>query len=97
MSYLKRSLVWLAWQLAQKPGCVTRAGYVHVYGQDAPEKLMQRIILLEAEHARLLDTLPPHQRSHFRHRHKSASSAPGRKPLDKHELAMALFMQGHAC
>ncbi len=48
-----------------------------MYGRDAPEKLMQQIISLEEEHARLLGTLPPHQRSHFRHRHISASSIPG--------------------
>ncbi|CAL5221125.1 g3261 [Coccomyxa viridis] len=52
-------------------------GYVHVYGRDAPEKLMQRIVSLEEEHARLLGMLPPHQRSHFRRRHTSASSAQG--------------------
>lgn len=52
-------------------------GYVHVYGRDAPERLMRRIADLEARHARLLAALSPHQRSHFRQRHKAASSVPG--------------------
>lgn len=50
---------------------------MHVYGQDAPEQLMKRIASLEGEHERLLEALLPHQRSHFRHRHASASSVPG--------------------
>ena len=52
-------------------------GYVHVYGRDASERLMRRIADLEARHARLLAALSPHQRGHFRQRHKAASSVPG--------------------
>ena len=72
---------------------MTDAGYVHVYGRDAPEKLMQRIVSMEEEHARLLDTLPPHQHSHFRHRHISASSAPGAL----HRLSACSCRDMHAC
>ena len=53
------------------------AGYVHVYREEAPERLMRRIADLEAEHARLLAALPASQRSHFRQRHASASAVPG--------------------
>lgn len=48
-------------------------GYVHLFGQGAVLKLVERISQHEARHAELLQHLPPPLREHFQRRQREAA------------------------
>jgi hypothetical protein len=73
--------------------------YVHLFGQEAPLRLIKHISMLEAQHARLLKELPPSLQHTYKRRRSQAAEGEGalRWVLPTPILNEAKFRAEHCC